>query len=219
MAGDASASPELVKPAYRSRIEWTRLITASPFWDKHARNDAQLLEYIAAHTEFTVEERSKATSASDLQELCRNPFVFAHDVSELPKPEAHNLAEYMKRGGFVCIDYCANPTVNSRPSVYIDRQKKALLAQLPQLKITPLPPAHEIFTSYFKMKHYPPQKDGGWLKGAPTLPLLALQLDGRMVGVIAANGFHCAWDNPSDEQNAVDCMQMVTNIYIYAMTH
>ena len=40
-----------------------------------------------------------------------------------------------------------------------------------------------------------------------------------MVGVICANGLHCSWDNPIDIPLATACMQMVTNVYVYAMAH
>lgn len=161
----AAQSPK-PRPYPRGTVEWTRLITPSSSWNRHSRNDGQLLDYIAANTRYRVAQHKSATAPEDLAELSRYPFVFAHDIGMLNGAGARNLAEYMKRGGFVFLDYCANPTVNPNPSKFIEAQKRTLLRYLPELTITPLPPEHQVFRELFIMKKFPPQADGGWLKGA-----------------------------------------------------
>lgn len=202
------------------KIEWTRLITHSPYWNRHAERDHNLMTYLSQNTPLTVEPRIEYTSPLSLPSLCRYPFIYAHDLTSLPPEESLNLAEFIQRGGFLFVDYCGNASINPRPEVFLAAQATVLRRHLPELRVAVVPRSHEVYSIYFKMAHFPPQTrpgDNSHLDG-PINPLQALYMGERMVAIVALNGFQCAWSGVGTPENAQECMQMVANIYIYAMT-
>lgn len=179
-----------------------------------------MLDFLSRNTPLRVERDWQSTKPDDQEALCRYPFVYAHDLTALRPEQAANVAEYLKRGGFILVDYCRNPNINPAPDVFLSRQYTILKQQLPELRMVVLRPEHEVFSVYFKMVHTPPQTSGGGsLLRDPALPIRALYLDDRIVGMVDLNAYQCAWSGVGPRDNAVECMQMMANIYIYAMTH
>lgn len=204
----------------RNKVEWTRLITNSPHWSRHSQFDERMLSFFAERTPFAIEPHWKSTSPDNLEDLCSYPFVYAHDIGGLPFAKSRNVAEYLKRGGFLFIDYCIDKSVNPAPSVFFERQVDTLKAHLPTLRAASLGDQHGVFSSYFKMTRFPPQTGSAAISwGGRGNRLHGLFLGERMVGIISLSGFQCAWGGVGSRENADDCMQMVANIYIYAMTH
>jgi hypothetical protein len=203
------------------KIEWTRLITHSPYWNRHAESDSRLLTYLATHTPLTVDPQLRSTSPRRLEDLCHFPFVYAHDISSLSADEARNLAEYLKRGGFLMVDFCANVHINPAPAVFLRAQFAKLQPHLPDLRAEELRPDHEVFSIFFKMRHFPPQTrpgDSPWVDGK-TNPLCAFYCGDRLVAIVGLSAFQCAWSGVGPADNANECMQMLANIYVFAMTH
>lgn len=222
--GEPAANPKAsINPKARvpkGKIEWTRLVTHSQYWNRHAQYDAALLAFIRGYTPLDVAPKWRETEPKNLADLCRYPFIYAHDVTSLTKPEAANLAEFIKRGGFLLIDFCCNDEINPPPLEFLANQLRTLKPHLPGLTIAELTKDHEIFSVYFRMKHFPPQVRPGnsrWTDHG-TNPMHGLFIDNRMVGVVGLSGFQCSWSGIGDDSTAIECMKMVSNIHIYAMT-
>jgi hypothetical protein len=217
----SAAEPRGTETLPSGKIEWTRLITHSPYWNRHAESDSRLLTYLATHTPLTVDPQLRSTSPRRLEDLCHFPFIYAHDISSLPENEARNLAEYLKRGGFLMVDFCANVHINPAPKVFLGAQLAKLNSFLPDIRVEELRPEHEVFSIFFRMRHFPPQTrpgDSPWVDGK-TNPLCAFYCGDRLVAIVGLSAFQCAWSGVGPADNANECMQMLANIYVYAMTH
>lgn len=203
-------------------VEWTRLDTGTPYWNRHAESDGDLLAMMREHTSLNIGREWRSTRPSDLAQLCRYPFVYTDNIVPLNAAEARNLAEYLRRGGFLLIDACLNSSINRSPDTFLENQVFVLRRQFPELQVVELLPRHEVFSIYFQMKEFPPKArptDGGsWLQYR-DFPLRGLMVGDRMIGMLSLSGFQCAWSyHRANVPVAVSCMEMVTNIYIYAMT-
>lgn len=205
-----------------SRVEWTRLETSDKYWNRHATGDMALLALMRQHTSLTVPREWHAVRANSLPALCRYPFIYAADIAVLKPEEGKNLAEYVKRGGFLFVDACINSTINGDPRKFLQRQLAVLMAQLPSLKTVELDPQHEIFSLYFQLANGPPMtRDSTSWSMKDTFPLRALMLEDRIVGMVSLSGLQCGWAGIGisiDPQGPENAMKMATNIYIYAMT-
>lgn len=202
-----------------SRVEWVRLATSDPYWNRHANSDNQLLRLLKVTTTLNVRGPWRSVSAEDISALTAHPMIYAADVSVLGPNESKNFAEYLRRGGFVLIDACINLAINPDPRVFFLRQVALLKQQLPELQVVELPPEHEIFSIFFAIKGGPPmtRRPDTWSK-TETFPLRALMVKERMVGVISLCGLQCGWDEVSTQKAEIEAMKMATNIYIYAMS-
>jgi hypothetical protein len=206
------------------KIEWTRLNTGSAYWNRHSDYDGELVGFIRANTSLNIDREWKATRPDDLTALCNFPFVYTDNIAPLSAAEARNLAEYLRRGGFLLIDACCASSVTPSPENFFDDQVKVLRKLFPNVRIGVLKPDHEIFSIYFKLKEFPPQvrpplSDNGTWANRLSFPLRAVFVGDRMIGVISLSGWQCAWSvHGYNIPVANACMQMVTNIYVYAMT-
>ena len=220
LAGAAAQAALPAERVGRGKFEWVRLQTPSPYWNRHMRGDPGLLQFLRKETPLQVEPSWRTVSADDVDALCEYPFIYAHDIRDLRPLQARNLAEYIRRGGFVFIDFCVNSTINPSPAEFLELQYAILKPHLAGLRKNTLPPGHEIFSIYFKMVDFPPQTrpgDSRWTDGA-TNPMCGFYLDNRMVVLVGLSGFQCSWDGVGSRQNAAECMKMAANIHIYAMT-
>lgn len=206
------------QPSVGARVEWARLKTGSPYWDRHAERDMQVLQLMRKETSLEMSDIWHSARAINLDELCAHPFIFAESVAPLSEPELEKVAEYLRRGGFLLIDACVAVSINPNAQKFLEAQIQTLSRKLPGLRMETLKPDHEVFSVYFKMTKFPPQTRSGsnpsWANGS-TEPLRGVFLGDRMIGVISLSGFQCGFgQNP----NPGEVMRMVTNIYIYAMS-
>jgi hypothetical protein len=213
---------DTVKPEDRFRggkVEWARLKHSGAYWDRHAESDDALLSFIRSNTTLNIESVWHAAPASDLAALTEYPFLFADTLEFLKPAEQRNLTEYLRRGGFILIDMCGNVNINPPPADFLRDHLRILTAMFPDFHCEELPPKHEVFSIYFKMKEFPPQtrpRDGNnWLDG-PTNPLRLLYAGHRIVGIMSMSGLQCGWSGVGHAP--VPYMMMVTNIYLYAIT-
>jgi hypothetical protein len=200
------------------RVEWARLKTDSPYWNRHSERDVQVLRLMRTETSLEISDTWHSASANSLEELSVHPFIFAESVAPLSDPEIDKVAEYLRRGGFLLIDACVAVSINPDAQKFLDAQVKSLSRELQGLRVEALKPNHEVFSIYFKMTKSPPQTRSGtnprWANGS-TEPLRGIYLGERMIGVISLSGFQCGFgQNP----NPPEVIRMVTNIYIYAMS-
>jgi hypothetical protein len=203
------------------KVQWARLKTESRHWNRHSEGDSDVLDLMRAHTSLNIDDTWYSANAATLEGLCAYPFIFSENITFLPPAEGDRLAEYLRRGGFMLLDACIDVRINPDAEAYLTAQKAALARLLPEARIVVLEPKHEIFSIYFKLAQFPPQTasrtNPRWANHS-TAPLRGVFLGERMIGVISLSGFQCAWAGRKTSQSATDAIQMVTNIYVYAMT-
>jgi hypothetical protein len=208
---------------YRGQIQWARLKTADPFWDRHAGADPRLLQFVRDHTTLNIDTNWHVADVGRLLQMSAYPFLFSAGIQFVTdEKDRTNLREYLQRGGFVFIDSCINTTVNPDPDVFLKTQEDTFRAILPNVRIERLPDDHPIYRSCFEMKNGLPhtymlnQYNPAWAKHG----LYAVYTDNHFVALISLSGLQCGWAgmNP-DPTHVTECMKMLVNIYVYVVEH
>jgi hypothetical protein len=199
------------------RVEWARLRHGGEYWDRHAGSDDTLLGFIRANTTLDIDPVWHAAPASDLAAMTQYPFLFADTLQFLNDAEQRNLAEFLRRGGFVFLDACCNRNINPDPERYRRDHLRILGQMFPDLRVEELSPEHEVFSIYFRMERFPPQTWSPSWSGGPTNPLRALYDGPRLIGIMSISALQCGWARV-EGGDPVPAMKMLTNIYLYAIT-
>jgi hypothetical protein len=203
------------------RVGWARLITPHPEWNRHARSDDVLSTFIREKTSLNIDPTWYSADPAAVDQLCQFPLIFTNDVVSVKNPNhLENLREYLHRGGFLLIDACSNTSVNPDPDKFLARHTALLTQLVPKVQVRALPATHEIYHSLFTMRQMPPHVYYG---NRPTKQWSRHGLYGafdgdRMIALISLSGLQCGWDHMSTSRDAEECMRMIVNIYVYAMT-
>jgi hypothetical protein len=220
LSGTAEAQPVFapnVSDSFRGgRVEWARLNTGGPHWNRHAQRDENVLNFFRRNTSLNIDSRWSSVRPENMEELRTFPFIFCENLTPTNRSGMINLVEYLRRGGFILIDACVNSTVNSSRPRFLRDHVDLLTRYLPDLSVEVLPKDHEVFSIYFKMSEFPPTTRGN--TGEPEFPLRAMYSGGRMIGMISLSGFQCGWAGFGRTGSPDGAMQMMTNIYVYAIT-
>jgi hypothetical protein len=208
-------------------VGWARLKTSSPYWKRHAGADPTLTEFFRDETTLNIDPVWYAADVGNLDELCRYPFLFSQAVGVVNEPAGQrNVAEYIRRGGFVLVDACHDIHVTPDFDLFLSQQIQFYATALPEAQIVTLPPTHDVYRCLFQSPDgrpphtfmgniYDPEKARHGLYG--------VMLGSRMAGIISVCGWQCGWDHvtehpsPSGYEVGVECMKMVVNIYVEAM--
>jgi Domain of unknown function (DUF4159) len=210
------------------RVGWARLKTASPNWKRHAGADPTLTKFFRDQTTLNIDPIWYAADVDRMDELCKYPLLFSQNVGMVAGQIGRdNVAEYIRRGGFMLVDACHDRRVTPDFNEFLDGHFAFYSAVLPEAQIVSLPPTHDIYRCYFqfpdgKPPHtfmgnvYDPQKARHGLYGVMIGP--------RMAGIISVCGWQCGWDHVTEHASPntpvnleVACLRIVVNIYIYAM--
>jgi hypothetical protein len=202
---------------------WARLKTASLSWHRHAGSDPYLLRFIRDDAKLNIDPVWHSADVEKIDQMCAYPFLFSEGLHHVVDPTGlANLKEYYQRGGFIFIDSCINTTVNPDPDEFLQAQIDTIHSILPDARVERLPDDHPIYHNCFDMKdglphtymanEYNPQ----WAKHG----LYAVYSGNRLISIISLSGLQCGWDrmNP-DPDHVTNCMKMMVNIYVYALTH
>lgn len=223
-AGDRAGGGDLLRGG---RVGWARLKTPDGYWERHAEADSRLSRFIRSRTSLNIDPTWYVASVDILEGpegLCTYPLIFANSLGAATTPKARqNLSEYLKRGGFLVVDACINRTINRSPDEFLRRNTEVFAELLPGSEVRPLPDNHEIYSCFFNVEEKPPhtyheaQYDARWARHG----LKGVFFEERMVAVITLSGLQCGWAGvPAKSRNhGENCMEMMLNIYIYAMTH
>jgi hypothetical protein len=200
------------------RVGWARLKTNHPYWMRHAKSDPLLMRFFREHTTLNIDPTWYFADVEDLNEMCKFPFLFTQGIHPVHSQTGiANLGEYVRRGGFLMIEACINDTINPDPDAYLGEQRFVLSQALPEAKLVPLARDHKVFHCFFNFNDGPPRTNPGYQW--THLPMFGIMIGERMAGVISFSGLQCGWDfmiyTPGKD---VRSMQMLVNIYIYAMT-
>lgn len=197
-----------------SQFQWARLRTSGPYWNRHSGADPALLRYLAKATVLKIDPVAHSLRADSVDALIVYPFIYCDNISHLAHVEAANLAEYLRRGGFLCIDACAHRAINPSIPAFLEAQIRVLATHFPNLRIEELLPEHEIFSVYFQLKDPPPYRKAN----GERHPTYAVFDGDHLIGVIGLNGMQCGWSDDTAGPYGTECAQMMANIYVYAMT-
>ncbi len=203
------------------RVGWARLVTPSVHWQRHAHADPTLSNFIRAQTSLNIDPQWYSADPASVQRLSVYPLIFTNNLTDVRDPRQRaNLGEYLRRGGFLVIDSCINLTVTPDPDRFLAQHTALMRELMPGSQVRPLLPTHAIYRQYFPMRETPPHSyfqqryDPKWAKHS-----LYGVFDGeRLVVVISLSGLQCGWDNFGPPGHAAECMKMLVNIYVYAMT-
>ncbi|MDF3058142.1 MAG: twin-arginine translocation pathway signal [Rariglobus sp.] len=221
-AESASAPAGSLSPR-GGRVGWARLVSDDPEWRRHTRSDHELSGYIKTRTSLNLDPAWHTADPARPDELTRYPLIFSTGLSTFQdETRRKNLGEYLNRGGFLIVDACINKDVTPNPDVFLTGNTAVFQAILPGSNVKPLPPDHAIYACFFTLPEKPPHTyhnaifDPRWSRH----PLYGVFADsGRLAAVISLSGLQCGWDRmPGPSGHTEQCMQMVVNIYVHAMT-
>jgi Domain of unknown function (DUF4159) len=204
------------------RVGWARLKTPSPNWIRHSNGDPTLMDFFRQSTSLNIDPTWYMADVRDLAEMCKYPLLFSQGIAVVADSEGRwNLAEYMRRGGFLLIDACINIGVTPDPDVFLAQQVAFLKSILPEARVVELPPEHPVYRAYFQVSGgRPPHTfhDNIFSQKWDKHGLYGVMIGSRMAGLISMSGLQCAWAGvPQSANHDVACMRMLVNIYIYAM--
>jgi hypothetical protein len=202
------------------RVGWARLITSDGNWNVHGGNDPMLADFVRTQTTLNLDATTYSANPGNLAQLCSYPLIFTNNLVHVRgAKEFDNIREYLKRGGFLWVDACENPSITGMPFSVFRNRHAALFANLfPKAELRLLRADHEIYSCYFavNLDLLYRQKPGANTSPAPDNGVYGLFEGGRMVALLSLSGLQCGW--PNKPPRVPECMKMVTNIYVYAMT-
>lgn len=215
------AQGDLGSPA--SRVGWARLKVPGPLnvWRRHAEADPVLAHFLHTQTTLNIDQTWYFADVENLEEMVAYPLLFAQSIADVTTAGGKsNMAEYVRRGGFLLIDQCCNRGINPDDSAYLLAQQQMLAEILPEARVELLPNDHEIYRACFEIKGGPPHTyfNNIWDEERSKRGLYGIMIGDRMAGVITLSGLQCGWAGMiAPAGHDVKSMKMAMNIYIYAM--
>jgi hypothetical protein len=203
------------------RVGWARLITPNAAWQRHAESDGILSRFIRTETSLNIDVTWYSADPAHVDKLCSYPLIFTNNLTDIQNPQhLGNVAEYLRRGGFLFVDSCINSSITRDPDRFLQRHIETFTRLFPQSKIRQLPADHEIYRRYFAMSETPPHSymssvyDPRWHRHG----LYGVSDGERMIALLSLSGLQCGWAGLQHPDNGPQCMRMAVNIYVYAMT-
>jgi hypothetical protein len=204
------------------RVGWARLKTPSEHWSRHTGSDGTLSDFIRTHTTLNMEPEWRAADPERLEELGAFPFLFCTDLAPIVSPKSlANLSEYLRRGGFLLVDACCNREINPDDDLFLANNTAVFRRLLPEMSIKVLPQDHPIYTCYFTPKARPPHTHYRNILDPKRERhgLYGIYLGDRLASLLSLSGLQCGWDHMvAPPGHPEECMKMVVNIYVTAMT-
>jgi hypothetical protein len=199
-------------------VDWARLITPDRDWEIHGDHDPDLADFIRQNTNLDIPSTSNSADPGNLDQLCRYPFIYAKNLTQVRKAaQLANIREYLRRGGFICIDACGASITTPDLQAYFRDHYDFFKRMFPAAEIRQLRENHGVYNCYFKVREsdiFTP--DMGRHVREQYYGLYGVVVDHRMVAVISMDGLECGW--PQTPMRTPGCMKLILNIYIYAMT-
>jgi hypothetical protein len=210
------------------RVGWARLKTTSPNWRRHAGADPTLTKFFREQTTLNIDPVWYAADVDHMDALYQYPLLFSQNVGVVADQLGQeNVAEYIRRGGFMLVDACHDIHVTPDFDEFLSQHIAFYSAVLPEAQVVTLPPTHDVYRCYFQ---FPDGKPPHTFMGNIYDPrkarhgLYGVMIGSRMAGIISVCGWQCGWDHVTEHASpntpvglAEACMRMVVNIYIYAM--
>lgn len=210
--GDVAAEPR------GGRVGWARLETSHSVWAIHSDHDSKLADFIQEQTSLNIDPTWYSVKA-DVEQLGMYPFIYAKNLTHVGDGGLENLAEYVRRGGFLLIDPCIAASSTGDPASFVRKHREVFAKLLPGSEVRLLPEEHPIFRCYFRVTKEDIVTPDMLAKGA-SMPVDSATYGvfhgGRMVAVVTTFGLECGW--PQTPQRTPGCLRMIVNAYVYALT-
>jgi hypothetical protein len=202
-------------------VGWARLMTPNTPVTRHSVQDPRMVSFIRSQTSLNIEPGWYPVTPDQLDQLCAYPFIYVKELDRISAPDhLRNLGEYLRRGGFVCVDPCVNGLTPDEREDVARRYGRQFLRMIPGCSVRELPDDHEIFRCFFSVNvddlFTPDMIRRGAIKPA-QIGLRGVFLGERIIAVISISGLECGW--PETPQRVPGCMKLIVNTYVYAMTH
>ncbi len=213
----AEQAPAAVKTGtfYFPRLAFRVKDETGDHWSAGLDADVILRKRLQELTNINASAEPVVARLSDLEHMCRYPFVFmtSEGYFKLPDEEERNLREFLLRGGFVHADDCVYGTWGKRFfTSYVDTINRLF----PDNPMREVPKNHEIYNCYFEFPKGAPQ-----IREAPNTSYgLFEKGTGRIMTYCTAGDLHCGWTCryfPKDRNEAA--IRMGINIIMYYLTH
>lgn len=218
-AAAADVPPKAVKTGtfYFPRMMFHVKDETGDQWDTDPVGDAILRKRLAELTNINVSQDPVVVKLSDLDHMCRYPFVFATSEGyfDLPDNEVKNLREFLHRGGFLYADDCVLNRDGDRFFRDYVKMVNRLFADQ-DMQMERVPDTHELFNCYFDFP-----KGAVHLQGKDHGAFgLFEKGTGRIMTLVTPGDLHCGWTCMffNKEQNEAAIRQGI-NIIIYYLTH
>ncbi|MBC8094656.1 MAG: DUF4159 domain-containing protein [Akkermansiaceae bacterium] len=213
-----ASQPKAADQLRAERVVWARLVTPNQDWVIHSDRDPGLAGFIRANTSLDIWKSQYSANPAHLDQLCLHPFIYAKDLRWVRDPaQLTNISEYLRRGGFMCVDACATEEVNPDMEAYLRDNTAIFKRMFPAAEIRKLSETHGVYTCFFKLSRtdiYTP--DMGNQARRAGYGLYGVFVEGRMVAIISMYGLQCGW--PQTPMRTPGCMKFILNMYVYAMT-
>ena len=222
VASGCDVHGETVDKLRGEHVGWARLKTSSEYWRRHATGDPVLMRFLRENTSLNLDPKWYVADIDKLDQLCAFPLLFSQSIGTVRNPmEKANLAEYIRRGGFLLIDCCINVNITPDADEFLQEQVRTLAEVLPEAHVVALPPTHDIYGCYFQIPGGRPPHTFNANIYDPAFArhgLYGIEIGSRMAGIISLSGLQCGWDGMiAPPGHSADCMRMLVNIYVYAM--
>ena len=213
-----ASQPNTADQLRAEHVDWARLATPNKDWDIHGDRDPDLARFIRANTSLDIRRSPDSANPARLDDLCRHPFIYAKDLRWVSDAaQLANIGEYLRRGGFMCVDACATEAVNPDMEVFLHENSVIFKRVFPEAEIRKLPETHGIYNCYYKLSRADVYTaDMGNQARCANYGLYGVFVGDRMVAVISMYGLECGW--PQTPLRTSGCMKFILNMYIYAMT-
>jgi len=191
------------------------VIQARTNWDVYPIADVNLRRQVRRLSNINMSEEAVVVSLDDFEMLRRYPFVFATDQEhfKFSKKEQDNLAEFVRRGGFIYGDDC----VLGHDQVLFFKDFRNMMNRIfPENPMRRVPDDHELYHCYFDFPKGLPFLQGQDLGSWATFD----RKTGRILTLLTPTDLHCGWTCMffTPEKN-MEALKMGINIIVYYLSH
>ena len=216
---EAALTPKAQKAVKTGTFFFPRLkfdvLQGRASWDIYPIADVNLRRQVRRLTNINMSEEPVVVSLDDFETLRRYPFVFATDEQhfKFSKKEEDNLAEFLRRGGFIYGDDCV---LGNTQVLFFKDFRKMMNKIFPDNPMRRVPDDHELYHCYFDFPRGLPFLQGQDLGSWATFD----RKTGRILTLLTPTDLHCGWTCMffSPEKNMAS-LKMGINIIVYYLSH
>lgn len=200
------------------RLNYEPLTNRRDVWNARMDGDEHLLHYVRSVTNIKITMKpttQQVVSLESSEEIFRRPFLFMtgeYDFS-MNQGAKELFVEFFKRGGFLYADDCVI-------GGYGDNFYKSFVREFqnlgPDFEMKEAPFDHPIYHCFFDFERGAP-----FVQGQQHRDMGIFYKD-KLVAFLTSGDVHCGytgfWYDTKPELTE-DCLKIVTNIIVYALTH
>lgn len=202
---------------YFPRLNYEPLTQRRDVWNARMDGDEHLLHYVRSVTNIKITMKpatQQVVSLDKPEEIFKRPFLFMTGESEFSMSQASKelIMEFFKRGGFLYADDCVLGGGD-----YFYRSFVREFQNLgPDFEMKEVPFDHPIYHCFFDFERGAPFAQGRQHRD------MGIFYKDKLAAFLTSGDVHCGYTgfwytvNPKLTE---DCMKIVANIIVYALTH